>query len=564
MVPISEKEPKTIQVLVVEDNDDDRFLIEHQLQDPTGEATSTHFELIFADSLNAAKKEMQDKKIDVILLDLGLPDANGINSVAQVTRYNRHTPVVVVTGANEPHLAMEALQEGVQDYLPKSDLTREKLIRIINYAIERHRIKEHLHQTNWELKKLCLLDPLTGLLNRRGLQEILLHQRSLYRRNGSAAVGVLIDLDNFKYINDHFGHAVGDQVLRAVAQTIKSSLRESDYVARLGGDEFVLMLPETHEAGAVQTAEKIRVAIAQNKIEITKDQSIHVTASLGLIPLDHTILGIDNLLSNAHQALRASKMSGKNRLTLSANEFASVENLIGFSGPQVKIRHVFQPIMDLLLNEITGFEVLSRFNVPDFEEPNDFFRLCKEKGQLEQSDFTCFQSSLKASSALNGIYEIYLNLFPGTLDHIPVKILLEEFRRSGRPLTAYCLEISEQQILGDPACLAEPVSMLRQAGIQIAVDNVGFGRSSLEGMVLLEPDWIKIDRRILMGNPDDEADARFLQRLQHVAKSLGADTIAEGIETEEGLALVKRLGIRYGQGFHFGRLLTQTELSNYR
>jgi EAL domain-containing protein (putative c-di-GMP-specific phosphodiesterase class I) len=148
----------------------------------------------------------------------------------------------------------------------------------------------------------------------------------------------------------------------------------------------------------------------------------------------------------------------------------------------------------------------------------------------------------------------HLNIFPSTLLDTPIEQLLSLFpaQTDGR---VFCVEISEQQFVGDPAYMRDHVNALKQAGILVAIDDVGFGRSSLETLILLEPDLVKVDRKYVTGVSIEPAKARLMKRLANVAKSLGAEIVAEGIESSDDIPVLKEIGVHYGQGWLFGDLL---------
>jgi EAL domain-containing protein (putative c-di-GMP-specific phosphodiesterase class I) len=210
------------------------------------------------------------------------------------------------------------------------------------------------------------------------------------------------------------------------------------------------------------------------------------------------------------------------------------------------------PVYDLSDYTKVGYELLSRMSIEGFEVAEDFFRFCLEHNILTLVDHRCFESCLAAGVVFSPEMKLHVNLFPSTLINIPVehliKALPENYLRN-----SCCIEISEQQIIGDPSYLIKPVNALKAAGISVAVDDVGFGRSCLESLVLLEPDVIKIDKKCVMGISRDESRAAALKRILKVTNSLGTDVIAEGIETQEDLELVKQLGVKFGQGFLWGK-----------
>jgi EAL domain-containing protein (putative c-di-GMP-specific phosphodiesterase class I) len=261
-------------------------------------------------------------------------------------------------------------------------------------------------------------------------------------------------------------------------------------------------------------------------------------------------------------ALKKSKASGKNRVTLSreiataSGEFDAVtprsivEQLTDISS----FRTVYQPIIDLSTEEVAGYEVLSRGPDGAFESPGDFFRICIENEILTTVDLQCLQVCLAEIPRMKGTMRFHVNLFPSTLLETPVANLIKLFPED-RTGIIFCIEISEQQFITEPAYLRDQVNALRQAGILVAIDDVGFGRSSLETLILLEPDLVKVDRKYVAGLSNEPAKARLLRRLTNVAKSLGAEIVAEGIEDRRDLPLLKDMGVNYGQGFLWGELL---------
>jgi EAL domain-containing protein (putative c-di-GMP-specific phosphodiesterase class I) len=175
-----------------------------------------------------------------------------------------------------------------------------------------------------------------------------------------------------------------------------------------------------------------------------------------------------------------------------------------------------------------------------------------ENNMLTLVDRHCFRSCVSASAALPPKIHRHINLFPATIIDLAVEELVEKLAMSC-PAESYCLEISEQQLLGEPSHLIGPVEELKRYGISIAVDDVGFGNTCLESLILLEPDVIKLDKKYIRGIAQDIHVERSLRRTLKVAEDLNAEVIAEGIETQEDLDKLKELGVKYGQGFYLGR-----------
>ena len=409
-----------------------------------------------------------------------------------------------------------------------------------------------------------MLDPLTELLNRRGLERALDGTASLgAREEGSLAM--LIDLDRFKDINDTQGHAVGDAVLKEISRHLKGSLRASDTIARVGGDEFIVLLPRTRVAEGLRVAEKIRMAISGASVTTPGGESVGVTASIGMVPLQQDVPSVDSLLTITHGVLNRSKSTGRNRVSYGpenadgrrgaaqeagASEREKARQALLAGG---KFRAGTQPIFELSGRREIAHELFARSVIEGYEMPEDFFEVAAENDMLTFVDLECLKTCLNAASRLSPHLRRHVNLYPSTLAGIAPARILEEFERRGKD-GLFCVELSEQQIIGDPSYLAEPAAALRRAGVLIALDDVGYGKSSLESLVMLEPDIVKIDRRCVSGISKSEPAMRRLKRIVAAGTALGAEVIAEGIEDAGDLEAAQSLGIRFGQGFYLGAL----------
>ncbi len=417
-----------------------------------------------------------------------------------------------------------------------------------------------LAQVNVRLETLSLLDPLTELLNRRGLQQTLSQEIQRARREGESLLALLVDLDDFKRVNDTLGYAVGDVVLKEVAQKLREALRATDHVARIGGDEFMVLLPDTRPAEGVRVAEKVRLAVSGSPVWVSSGEVVRVTASFGLVSVPLGLPTLDDLVSHAHMALHESKHAGKNQVFFDHRKSTARVQTVREMRVDIltmlrrgdQLRVVLQPIFRLADRACIGYELLSRLAVETFSMPDDFFRLCLEANMLTQVDHQCFKTCLETAARLPDDVRRHLNLFPSTLINVSSRELFASLPEGARQ-DPFCIEISEQQIVGDPSYLAKPVEALKRSGVLIAVDDVGFGRTSLESLIFLEPHIIKIDKRCVQGIARDSSRIRSLTRLLQVAQALGTDVVAEGIESPEDLDALAGLGVPYGQGFLLGR-----------
>lgn len=422
------------------------------------------------------------------------------------------------------------------------------------------RLTEDLRQRNEQLGELVHIDPLTNVRNRRGAEKALRTEVARARRSSRSPLAALIDCDDFKKINDRYGLAVGDSVLQELARRLLSCLRPSDHIARVGGDEFVVLLPDTSHGEGLRICERLRSVVAQQPFRTTRHR-IPVTISLALVRLAEGERSLESVLRASHFALRRSKLSGKNRVTeeVPTTELAPVERLCSGEGLVASL----QPIVDIPQQEVVGLELFSRNTGGTLTMPRDFFSVARERGLLVELDLQCLRTCIAAAREAaarehDGTLTFHLNLFPATL----LAESLEEVVQLLHGLTQeerVCLELSEQQLAGDPTGLREPLRRLKEIGVQVAIDDVGFRRGTLEALILLEPHVVKLGRQVLFSGRLRELEAgggkramhRAFGRLSNVLDTLGIRTMAKGIENKEELDLLRELGIDVAQGFYF-------------
>jgi diguanylate cyclase (GGDEF)-like protein len=291
-----------IRVLLVEDNPGDARLIREMLANPV--YFGVRHLLSEAQSLSMAIPVCKNNPIDVILLDLNLPDSTGLQTLEDLNGMFPHVPIIILTGLNDAELTMQSVQHGAQDYLTKEECTSQLLTRVIYYAIERKRIEA-------QLKHLATHDTLTGLPNRAvfydrlGLATSRTVRKNTGGLNWKAAVMVM-DVDSFKQINDNLGHASGDRVLRELAPRLRASLRQSDTVARLGGDEFAFILEGIQDrTDCAYVVQKILKSLNEPAILAGRYPPLSASIGISLFP-DHA-QDIELLVRYADVAMYAAK-----------------------------------------------------------------------------------------------------------------------------------------------------------------------------------------------------------------------------------------------------------------
>jgi diguanylate cyclase (GGDEF)-like protein len=403
-------------------------------------------------------------------------------------------------------------------------------------------------QAQLNLHEQAIRDPLTQLLNRRGLQTLLAAEVSRARRTGSPLSAILLDCDNFKGVNDTHGHATGDVVLREIAKRLCDGLRPEDVISRLGGDEFLVLLPETNISEAYRVAERLRITFSAIPVAVSHGP-IQVTLSLSVVEMDEEVAGIDDLLRLSQSGLRQSKVIGKNHTATTGRTKKPEPDSLEWATSHLDV--AVQEIRELHTQKPAAVEFLIRGPPGLYERPDDLFRSAMEKGCLGLVDRVTLQFCLKATQ-FSPHQKVHLNVYPSTLLSIEPEIIFS-WLPTGILASDICLELCEQQILGDPAHLIPHLEALREFGFQIGIDDVGFGRSCLENLVVLEPDVIKIDRLFGYGVSTNPGKGRTLERLLRVATTLQAMVVVEGIESAADAKFIEQLGASHGQGFLWGK-----------
>jgi len=287
-----------IQILLVGSNAADARRVAQMLR-----AGAMKFRLRRAQKLRHAKRHLRDGHADVAILDLSLPEAQGLEALAEALRMAPTVPLVALSVAADHSLAAQALQLGAQDFLVKSELNAGQLERSLCYAIARQRAQS-------SFRSLSLTDELTALLNRRGFISLAEQRLKLTGRQGVRSTLVFIDVDNLKYINDNFGHREGDYALQQIAGLLRECFRESDVIARLGGDEFCVLLSDTAEAGDLLVRRRLGDLIDKSNVRSRRCYALSV--SLGIVEvagpyeLERQISRADALMYEHKRAKQAS------------------------------------------------------------------------------------------------------------------------------------------------------------------------------------------------------------------------------------------------------------------
>ncbi len=420
-------------------------------------------------------------------------------------------------------------------------------------------------------------DPLTGLPNRALFLDRVGNAVARRRPEGRAVVVLLLDLDDFKRVNDSLGHAAGDQVLIALAERLRRSVRAGDSVAHLGGDEFAILLEATDAREAVAAANRILGDLA--KPFPIEGREVRFSASVG-IALEHGAeLRGDEIVRNAVTALHNAKARGKGQMSVfepsmhsTALDRLDLEHDLRHALEGQGLDVYFQPLMQIPDLKIHGFEALVRWHHPKkgLVSAMSFVPLAEEAGLQPMIDRMVLQRTCAKVVELNGGIlaglpaAAHVNLSPTSLNEPDfVANLAADIAAAGLEPSQLVLEITESVIMHDMEQAASKLRAIKSLGVRLALDDFGTGYSSLSYLRRFPVDVVKIDRMFVDEIEKDNGAAALVQAILRLGKGLSFEVVAEGIETEAQMRSLVELGCRYGQGYFLARPLSSSELSKF-
>lgn len=431
-------------------------------------------------------------------------------------------------------------------------------VTLLKDITQRFKAEKKLREMNEQFRNLARIDTLTGVMNRRGLEERLAIEYEQGKRQGYQISVILIDIDDFKRINDQVGHAAGDALLQEVAKRLLRTLRTTDILARIGGNEFLAALPECRLSEAMLVSERVRLAIASCALP-SQEKISKITASMGVAVLPEMLYSIEEILSITRIPLKRSKELGKNRVTRAGGAFykhsRDLSERTRVSNELMGGKCFYsmgQPIQILSDREVVAWELSCRCTIADLETSDIFYGFSLENNILTSVDLQCLQTNVSTCLAMEKKLDFHFNIYPSTLLATPTENILK-ILQADKMAGSVCLELSERKFIGSPEYLQESVRALKKAGILIAIDDVSFGRGSLKTLMMLKPDVVKIEQHYSSGIAKDSVKRKTFERMLKMFDNLDVKQIVEGIQTEEDLLVLQEMGVIYGQGDYLGK-----------
>ncbi|MCP5153054.1 MAG: EAL domain-containing protein [Ectothiorhodospiraceae bacterium] len=554
-------------MLVVDDNLGDYLLFEHYLE---AEAPG-HYELAHVSSYAELEQRLRAGALcpDVLLIDCDSGSAAGLGYLGDAVQRLPTASVVGLAERLDGVVARQCLQAGAVDLIAKDETTPAHFAHVLAYAAANHRRIQALFDR-------AHFDTLTGLANRNLLNDRIDHALERSKRSGEYVALLMIDLDDFKQVNDGLGHDIGDGYLRAVAGAIRASVRESDTVARIGGDEFAVLLEGLRQAeSAMQIATKI-LGLTANRMEVD-GKRIQPSMSIGisLFASTNTRFSAQWLLKAADTALYRAKGRGKNCYHVFTEELD--QELVHNIGLDRQLREAlardqlrvhYQPIVAGDRRGVVAVEALLRWAHPKqgLLEPRAFLPALEKLGLMpEVGEFVVHEAVERlASLRAQGLRELSMHVnvsaaqlaTPGFAAFV-VGVLAEH----GVPASHLCIELTEAVLFERAASAERELRALRKEGVKVAIDDFGTGFGSYSYLKELAVDEVKIDGSYVRGLGEGRANRAIVRSILTLARELDVGVTAEGVENLEQYRQLGELGRADLQGFLFYPALPGDEIA---
>ena len=405
------------------------------------------------------------------------------------------------------------------------------------------------------VRKVADTDSLTGLANRRAFLAAL--EEALLKAGDSAVAVALIDLDGFKPINDTFGHATGDAVLVEVGSRLKKSSGSKAFVARMGGDEFAVLLPCRGKAAAHRIGERICAELRQTYH--VRGREFRISGCCGISIHRSGKSDVSQALRRSDTALYSAKLDGRGRASIFSPKMeadgcrrAEIERLLRDAAVQETISLAYQPIVDLGTKELRAFEALARWRHPElgWVSPAEFIPIAEQIDVVDQIGDRLLERAAAEAGFWPQPVRLSFNLSAVQLSSLScARNVLAITGGQGLDPVRLQIEVTETSLLGDFDTARRNLRILREAGARIVLDDFGAGYASISYLREMHFDAIKLDGSLVTSASETESARRLLKGVIELCSSIGVPCVAEHVENEEQLCLLRELNCRYGQGY---------------
>lgn len=549
-------------VVLADDDPSIRLMVRHVLE-------SEEFDIVEASDGLEAIKAVEKYHPALILLDAVMPGIDGFTTCQQIKDKGfTDIPVMMITGLDDDASVERAYEVGAIDFITKP----------IKWAVLKHRVKSVVAKVIAErkVKLLAYRDTLTSLPNRLLFADRLEQAIIRCERSRASMALMLVDIDDFKLVNDSFGHDAGDKLIKAVGQLIAKSLRRADTIARLGGDEFAVIIEGIDSPEDTISIADNLTTILEHNVRLD-DQETYTSASIGIAVYPDDGKDARTLLKNADTAMFRAKENGRHcfqfykpEMSVNAMERLELENSLKAAFENDEFMIHYQPVIDIQKNEIVSVEALLRWQHPDkgMIHPKDFISIVEDSGLIvalgEWLIFSiCKQIQVWQEAGLTG-QRVSVNIAPRQFKEQNLIVLFKQaLAEYDIPASSLCVEITESTLIDSIGEVETTLKKLRDMGVQISLDDFGTGYASLAYLKEFPVDLVKIDHAFIAGIPDNREDSAIVDAITGLAHGLNLKLIAEGVENKRQLNVLLNNGCQYAQGYYWSKPLPGDEYEQF-
>lgn len=552
----------SFKLLIVDDSEDDVYLLMHALKKGGLKPNHTHVENKI--ELNDALEHQGPW--DLVITDHNMVVFNSTEALQVVREYSADLSVIIVSGEIDEVAAIDSMKAGgAQDFIMKDNLAR--LIPVICRELQQNESRKAKLQAEANYHYLAYHDTLTDLVNRREFENRLAQALQDAKRNHETHIFMFLDLDQFKIINDTCGHLAGDELLVQVTHTLKKQIRERDTLARLGGDEFGILLKNHTKHQALQLAEDLRDSVSNMRFMWQK-KPFDTVISIGIVQIDKGVSDQQELLARADIACYASKDKSHDGITWYSEDDHDLNRRRSDMhwAPRIKqaalhdyfVLHL-QAMTNLQCEEGPHAEFLVRMDEGEgLIPPGDFIPAAERYNLMPTIDRWVVKNVFKYLDESDlgrqekGTY--FVNLSGSTLSDQSffeyIKLLQKEHNINPQLI---CFEITETEAINNLVDSVEFIIDIREKGFKFALDDFGVGLSSFTYLKTIPVDFLKIDGGFVKNMLNDPIDQGIVDACNHIAHAAGLKTVAEFIEDADTLTVLASMGVDFGQGYHMAK-----------
>jgi diguanylate cyclase (GGDEF)-like protein len=549
-------------VLIISEHKTDHLILGACLE----RATPTRFRLAPPDLIRRPLEALLDPAIDAVIMASG-HETEYLLRLAQ--KNNATAPIILLLDEVSEKISAQLRDYGAQDYLVRGQLQDQLVHRILDYSIQ-------LKEARDQIQQLSSRDALTGALNRAGFRAHLERAMDRSERYGFNTALLYINVDQFANVNDNYGEADGDLMIKTISRRLLNKMRSTDSIARLGGDEFALVLEDVNSSADVELiAEKMLRSISTPMI--LSEQQVSVEASIGAAIYPDDGREFSDLVDNARSAMQQAKSVPGGKFIRYSERL--LFDVAGGNSLAAELRNAvrknqfelhYQPRIDLKDGQLVGLEALLRWNHPErgLLCPGEFLSTCEDMGLMKTIGYQVIQHACSAliwlSEQRMQHVDVAVNIsFSQIQDNRFLDIVTDIVTRSGADASRLEFELTESTILKSPGAIKERMDELRKLGISFSLDDFGTGFSQLSHLTELPISALKIDACFVRDLPRNEHQEAVCTMIIEMAHRLGMLVVAEGAESHEQIEFLRKNNCQQVQGFYYSPAIPLQQLPRF-